>query len=330
MSLSMDSGFVLFALTLLIAVALLLEGAWNLWASRHSPLARRLAQRLQSVSHPSGVPGNAAPMGAGGAQAHTQQGLSAWLSRTPLGRRLEAWLQAGAATTTAAQALACSAGGALLGALAAWLSPLAAWALVPAAFGGAALPWALFKARRDERCRRVEQQFPQALDLLARALRAGHALPAAVRMAAEELPAPLVRDFRLLFEEMNYGVAVPQALARFAARVPLPDASYFAVAVSLQRESGGNLAEVLDKIASLVRERLRLRGEIRTLSAEGRLSAVILASLPFAVAAVVQVVNPRFLSVLWTDAAGPRVVGLALAGIVVGVWWMRSIIRIRV
>ena len=224
---------------------------------------------------------------------------------------------------SAALALACAAG----------LVLLADQAPAPAALlalGAGVAPWLWVARCREQRRLRVERQFPQALDLLGRALRAGHAFPAAVRMAAEELPQPLVRDFRLLFEEMNYGVPVPQALARFAQRVPLADAGYFAVAVTIQRESGGNLAEVLDKIAGIVRARLRLFGEIRTMSAEGRLSAVILTALPFVVALVVQLVHPKFLAVLWTDELGKRLVGAALAGIVLGVLWMRTIIRIRV
>jgi tight adherence protein B len=110
----------------------------------------------------------------------------------------------------------------------------------------------------------------------------------------------------------------------------LPDVSYFVVAVMIQRDSGGNLAELLDKIAALVRERLKLHGEVRTLSAEGRLSAYILTALPFAVAFVVNLTNPRFMAVLWTDPTGMRMVGAALVMMVLGVWWMRQIIRIRV
>jgi tight adherence protein B len=141
---------------------------------------------------------------------------------------------------------------------------------------------------------------------------------------------PLGRDFRILFDEMNYGVPANEALAHLAERVPLPDVSYFVVAVMIQRESGGNLAELLDKIASIVRQRLKLLGEIRTLSAEGRLSAVILTALPFVVALVVNLVNPKFMAVLWTDPAGLRIVGIALLMMVVGILWMRQIIRIRV
>ncbi len=325
------------AVAVFLAVVLAAEGLWLLWQSRHGPRARRLAQRLALVSAP--VTPTATPRVGrlDGADPRGDAPSRAWMpalqsavESLPVGRRLQRWIET-AGTRRAVSDLA------LLGLGAGMAMSAAAWGLgfgvaaaLAVAVAGAAAPWAIVARQRHGRMLRIERQFPQALDLLGRALRAGHAFTAAVRMAAEELPDPLVREFRLLFEEMNYGVAVPEALSRFAARVPLADAGYFAVAVTIQREAGGNLAEVLDKIAWLVRERLRLRGEVRTLSAEGRLSAVILTALPFAVAGVVQLVNPGFLAVLWNDPAGARIVGLALAGIVVGVVWMRSIIRIRI
>src|SRR5439155_9385165 len=109
---------------------------------------------------------------------------------------------------------------------------------------------------------------------------------------------------RIMFDEVNYGVPTSEALAHLAERVPVPDVSYFVVAVMIQRESGGNLAELLDKISSIVRQRLELLGEVRTLSAEGKLSAIILTALPFAVGLVVNLVNPEFMNVLFTDPMG--------------------------
>lgn len=324
---SLEPSFVVFALCVFLAVVLLLEGLWNLWATRHSPAARRLSERLAAVADRGLSEAKAAEISALMTDGPDR---SSWLSRLPAGRRLENWVQAGGTAVDASDLLKASLLASLVAGTALALAAWPAWVVLPCALAACAVPWVWMAVRRERRMRRIEEQFPQALDLLARALRAGHALPAAVGMAAQELPHPLVRDYRRLFEEMNYGVPVDQALARFAQRLPLADASYFAVAVTLQRESGGNLAEVLDQIARLVRERLRLRGEVRTLSAEGRLSAVILTALPFGVGAVVQAVNPRFLSVLWSDPAGQRMVGLALTGIVVGVLWMRSIIRIRV
>lgn len=246
------------------------------------------------------------------------------------GRALQRWVLTSALQVSAAELVVASL---LLGLLGAALPSLMGRAAVLGAALGlalAVLPWWRVAHARQQRIQRIERQFPQALDLMSRAMRAGHAFAAAVRMVAEELPDPLGQDFRMLFDEMNYGVPAHTALARLAERVPLPDVSYFAVAVMIQRESGGNLAELLDKIATIVRERLKLHGEIRTLSAEGRLSAVILTALPFGVAAVVNVVNPRFMAVLWTDPTGLRMVGAALFMMVLGMLWMRKIIRIRV
>jgi tight adherence protein B len=149
-------------------------------------------------------------------------------------------------------------------------------------------------------------------------------------MVSEEMSEPLGRDFRILFDEMNYGVPVNEALENLARRVPVPDVSYFVVAVLIQRESGGNLAELLDKIASIVRERLKLLGEVRTLSAEGRLSAIILTALPFGVALVINLVNPTYMDLLWSDPTGLKLVGVALFMMLMGILWMRSIIDIRV
>ncbi len=342
--LGFDLRFVLFAASTFLAVVLLVEGLWVLWSARHGPAARRLAQRLRAVTAPAGGAGGDASAaasaetsaasgflpGAAG-QRGTSSGAPGLLERRAPGRALLRWVGLAGLPARAA--------GALLGAV--LLAPLlgavlvlgAGWQVLSAglvACGTGLAPWLWVARRREQRRLRIERQFPQALDMLGRALRAGHAFQAAVRMAAEELPDPLVREFRLLFEEMNYGLPVPQALQRFAERVPLADAGYFAVAVTIQRESGGNLAEVLDKIAAIVRARLRLFGEVRTLSAEGRLSAVILTALPFGVALVVHLVNPKFLAVLWTDPAGTWLVSAALSGIVVGVLWMRALVRIRV
>jgi tight adherence protein B len=149
-------------------------------------------------------------------------------------------------------------------------------------------------------------------------------------MVGEEIADPLGQEFRALADSTNYGVSQQDALLQLAERVPVADLGYFVVAVLIQRESGGNLAELLDNISSIVRGRLRLLGEVRTLSAEGRLSAQILIALPFVTAAFINLLTPKFMQVLWTDPVGLRLVGAALVIMALGVIWMRSIIRIRV
>lgn len=322
----MDLSFVLFAVVAFLAVVLTFEGLYNVWASRNSPEARRIAMRLEQLA------------GEVHAQASIERTLEAsrlprlngLLGRVGFGQRLHRFVGASATGVSPVELILVSGALGLLGmALPTLLGkpPTLGAAL---GLGLAALPWWRVSSRRSKRIERIERQFPEALDLMGRAMRAGHAFPTAVKMVGDEMAEPLGRDFRTLFDEMNYGVPVNDALVRLAERVPVPDVSYFVVAVMIQRESGGNLAELLDKISSIVRERLKLLGEIRTLSAEGTLSAIILTALPFGVALVVNIVNPKFLSVLWTDPAGIRMVGVALFMMVLGILWMRQIIRIRV
>lgn len=322
----MDPTFALFTVIAFLAVVLALEGLYNLWASTRSAEARRIAGRLAALSgelRPAEASLERSPQG-------EASGLQRLLDRFEAGRGLGKWVQSSGLALTPAKLLLASAALASVGLLA---QVLLGWpATVCAALGLAlaVLPWWRVSAARNKRVARFENQFPEALDLMARALRAGHAFPNAVKMVGEELADPLGRDFRILFDEMNYGVPTNEALARLAERVPLPDVSYFVVAVVIQRESGGNLAELLDKISAIVRARLKLLGEVRTLSAEGRLSAVILTGLPFAVGIVVNIVNPAFMAVLWIDPAGLRMAGVALFLMVLGMLWMRKIIRIRV
>lgn len=322
----MNLTFLLFVVAAFLAVVLCLEGVYNLWASRHSPQARRIAARLEALSSD---PVTRASIERAELAQHLPR-LNALISQCSPGAALQGWVSASAMRISAAELIALSA---LLGLVGGVLPGLLGQPPVLGAAAGLALallPWWRVAHRRQRRIDQIERQFPQALDLMSRAMRAGHAFAAAVRMVAEELPEPLGRDFRILFDEINYGVPAHEALARLARRVPLPDVSYFVVAVMIQRDSGGNLAELLDKIAAIVRERLKLHGQVRTLSAEGRLSAYILTALPFVVAFVVNLTNPRFMAVLWTDPSGMRMLGTALLMMVLGVVWMRQIIRIRV
>lgn len=322
----MDLSLILFAVVAFLAVVLSLEGIYNLWASHNSPEAKRIAARLQALSGET--------IALASIERTRQQSrlprLNALLGSFQMGQRIQRFIAASALSVSAVELISISVGLGLMGLL------LPSLLGKPPIFGAAlglalaVLPWWRVASRRNTRVERIERQFPEALDLMSRSMRAGHSFPSAVKMVADEVPEPLGRDFRILFDEMNYGVPTNDALAHLADRVPLPDVSYFVVAVMIQRESGGNLAELLDKIALIVRERLKLLGEVRTLSAEGKLSAIILTALPFGVGLVVNIVNPEFMAVLWSDPAGLRMVGVALFMMLMGILWMRSIIHIRV
>jgi tight adherence protein B len=177
---------------------------------------------------------------------------------------------------------------------------------------------------------KIVEQLPDALDLVSRALKAGHAFASGLQMVAEETSEPIAGEFRLVNEEINFGVAVPAALSNLAGRVPSPDMRHFVIAVLIQRESGGNLTELLANISALIRERLKLLLKVRVLAAEGRLSALILTALPFFLAVVINVINPKFMAVLWTDPMGLQMIYATIVMMSLGALWMRKVIRIRV
>jgi tight adherence protein B len=149
-------------------------------------------------------------------------------------------------------------------------------------------------------------------------------------MVGDEMNDPIAAEFRVAFDEVNYGIPMQDALLNLATRVPITDFRYFVIAVLIQRETGGNLAELLGNIAAIIRARHKLTGTIRVLSAEGRLSAWILCALPFVLAGAISLLNPEFLGVLRTDPVGIRLVMGALVMMLIGVLWIRSIVRIRV
>jgi tight adherence protein B len=324
----MDTVYVLFIVLLFVAVVLTFEGIYSVWASKNSAEAKRVAARLRQLEGAS----EETPLTIERKEAEKRwhwldDGVIAGL---PKGDALLAYMETSGTGRSVGEMVIYSA---ILGGLGMLVPFLFAMPFVFSLLLGvllAVVPWFVLAYHRSERIKLFERQIPEALDLMGRAMRAGHAFPTAVKMVGDEMADPIGKEFRILFDETNYGIPQNEALMRLADRVPVEDLRYFVVAVMIQRESGGNLAELLDNISSIVRARLKLLGEVRTLSAEGRLSAWILSLLPFCVAVLINIVNPEFMKVLWTDPMGLRMVGGALVMMALGVWWMRKIIQIRV
>jgi tight adherence protein B len=324
----MDQTFILFMVLLFVAVVLGLEGLHQTWSAKNGAEAKRLASRLQGLD---GKTDNA-PLSIERAK---RTGRLAWLDNKmltamPLGAKLARYVRTAdvgiGPTGLILVTLMLFGLGMLIPKL------MAKPGIFSLLFGCAlaVLPWFWLARKRNQRIQTFERQIPEALDLMGRALRAGHAFPTAVKMVADEMPNPIAHEFRVMFDETNFGIPANDALMRMADRVPVDDVRYFVIAVMIQRESGGNLAELLDNISAIVRGRLKLLGEVRTLSAEGKMSAWVLGSLPMVLALVVNLVNPKFMSVLWTDPMGLKLVGGALFMMFLGVLVMRNIIKIRV
>jgi tight adherence protein B len=199
-----------------------------------------------------------------------------------------------------------------------------------AGLAGAAIPMTIVALKRRMRLRRFEELFPEALDLLGRAVRAGHAFTTGLEMIAKESPELLAGEFRKTFEERNFGLPMRDALINLAERVPLVDVRFFVTALLVQKETGGNLAEILDELARLIRDRFRIHREVRVKTAQGRLTAAILIGLPSAMLIAMEILNPRYVNVLFTDPWGPRALGAAVALQVVGSFMLWKIIHIEV
>jgi tight adherence protein B len=193
----------------------------------------------------------------------------------------------------------------------------------------ASLPVAWVRYAARARVRRFEEQFPQSMDLIAGALRAGHAFTTAVSMVADEVQDPTGAEFRLLYDQQNYGMALPDALKAFAKRVPLLDARFFITAVLTQREAGGNLAEVLDNLAGLIRERSRVKRQVRVASAHGRITGWVLSLMPPVLAGIMVLIAPAHMKVFIEDPLGIRMVILAVVLQVVGTLAIRRIVNVE-
>lgn len=312
-----------------IAVVMAIEGAWEFWNSRHGPAARRLQSRINSVATATGAPRESLSILKAGADGSSSR-LRREFAKLAIVRALARQLQQAGLSWSVGQLLTFSALLPLAVVAAGFLLPVRFNYVVIVAVLSALLPLLHMRRRRAKRLHQFERQLPDACDMLARSLRAGHAFAAAIQMVGDEFPEPMGGEFRATFDEINYGVSLNDALTNLAQRVPIHDLRYFVIAVLIQRETGGNLAELLDGITALVRERFKLFDKVRVLSAEGKLSAWILVLLPFVTAGLMSLINPGFLDVLWQDDTGVRVVQFAAVLMVVGVFWIRRTIAIRV
>jgi tight adherence protein B len=218
----------------------------------------------------------------------------------------------------------------ILGALAvSVLTPGWLLALV-AGLAAASVPFVHVFWKRRQRLRNFLQLLPDALDLMSRALQAGHAFPEALHMVSTEMPEPVATEFRKTYEEQNLGLSLKLALENLSERVPLLDLRLCVTAILIQRETGGNLAEVLEKVAYTIRERFRILEDLKTLTTSSRMSAWILCGLPVFIALAVTVMNPEYMSVLWRDPRGHTLLAVAVALQITGMLVIRKILRIKI
>jgi len=250
--------------------------------------------------------------------------------KTEVGSRLALLIeQSGVQTTPGAIIVASfgAAGGA--GILAALFVPYLIVALVVALIAGV-LPFAWLRWKRSSRLKKFEEQFPDALDVLSRAVRAGHAFQAALGMAADELPAPVGPELKKAFEQQNFGLPLREALGELAERIPILDVRFFVTAVLIQRDTGGNLAEILDNLSHVVRERFKILRQVRVHTAHGRFTGYVLLGLPPFLAIALTLINHDHMAPLFREHLGHLMLEGTIVMQVIGFFWIRQVMKIEV
>jgi tight adherence protein B len=202
--------------------------------------------------------------------------------------------------------------------------------IVPVSLALLAIPNIYVDVKRRLRVKRFLRHFTDALEMFARSLRAGHSFSGAIQLVAQEMPAPIGPEFRRVFEEQNLGMPLRQALIGMTDRVDVLDVRFFVTAVLIQRDTGGNLAEIIDKISYVIRERFRVQGQLKIFTAQARLSGAILAVLPIGIAILLGMMNPEYMKPLWVEKTGRILISVAVIMQILGMLAIRKIIRIKI
>jgi tight adherence protein B len=206
----------------------------------------------------------------------------------------------------------------------------ARWGFPVGAAIGFAIPFVVLKVKRTRRMRAFEEQFPEGLDLIARALKAGHAFATGLKMVADELPEPVGPEFRKTFDEQNFGLPLKDSLENLTHRVPLIDVRFFATAVLIQRETGGNLSEILENLAHVVRERFKILRQVRVHTAHGRMTGYVLVALPAFLGVALSFINPEHMNLLFREPIGRMMLLATIVMQTIGYMWIKQVVKIEV
>jgi tight adherence protein B len=326
---AIDSNILpIITLLVFVSVILMFEAVYLIWRSRRGREAVRVQHRLELLGQARTADAQRTVV--------KQRRLSAvaslehLLRRMSLAVQLEQHIAQSGLRWTVARMLLSSAAAAVAGFALASFGAQPFYLCMLAALVLGMIPWAYVMRARSKRLRKLEQQLPDSLDLITRAMRAGHSLPLGIQLLADEMPDPIAGEFRIVHEQVSFGVSLQQALTSLCDRVPLTDFRFFVVSVLIQRQSGGNLTEVLGNLSGLIRNRLKLLARVKVLSSEGRMSAWTLGLMPFVIAGVMNFVNPEFMSPFWTDPLGQSMLRVLLTMMLIGILVLRRIVRIRV
>lgn len=326
----MDLLYYVFVVLLFIAVALASETLWRWWFTSHSTTAKRLNKRLRLSTTLASEGSRDVPNLLKNRRLANSDQLESLLRRLPGIDRLQALILQAGYSWPVSRFFAMVMITATICFFTCELFPIPLVMVMLISIVASLLPLAVVMRKRTKRLHQLEEQLPEVADFISRSLRAGHAFSVSLQMLVDEMPQPIAAEFRIVSDEISFGLSLSEALHRLCVRVPLPDLQYFVMAILIQRETGGNLAELMTKVSYLIRQRLKLEGDVRVLSAEGRLSAWILCLLSPIMAVIFCLTNPDYLKQFLDDPAGPMLLWSVGGMLLLGVLVMRFIVRIRV
>jgi tight adherence protein B len=294
---------------------------------------RRLSERLVEVTSVTNAPTDEEHQSELVKTSHHEgplPGLDRLASGTARGSALSAWVdQSGVKISISGLLLISVALAAVFGFFAAAMLHLAVgWPI--GAMIGFALPFLFLRVKRTKRLRTFEERFPEALDLMSRALKAGHAFATGLKMVADEMDEPVGPEFRKTFDEQNFGLPLKDALANLTVRIPSLDVRFFSTAVMIQRETGGNLSEILENLAHVVRERFKILRQVRVYTAHGRLTGYVLLALPVFLAIALAFINPEHMQLLFREELGHKMLAATVVMQIIGYFWIRQVVKIEV
>ena len=321
---------VLVILVFLLGVGLVLGAYFGVMKLPGFLVQRKLNARLEQLTAPPDE-------GSGSAETLVREkhegllpGLDRLAAGTERGSNLAVWIeQSGVQVSISALLLIAALLGGLFGLIAAAAMRLAVGWIIGGAVGFA-MPFVFLRVKRKRRLAAFEEAFPEALDLIARALKAGHAFATGLKMVADEMPEPIGPEFRKTFDEQNFGLPLKDSLANLTVRIPLLDVRFFSTAVLIQRETGGNLSEILENLAHVVRERFKILRQVRVYTAHGRLTGYVLLGLPVFLAIALMFVNPEHMELLFRERMGHMMLGATVVMQTVGYFWIKQVVKIEV
>jgi tight adherence protein B len=322
--------FILVFLAFAVGAALVIGGYFGVVKLPGLMAQRKLDSRLLELSQDPEPEAKTSSLLLKVQHAGPMPALDRAIGGTVRGSALGRWIdQSGVKASISGVVVVALCTGALLG-LVAGLITHSRWGFIGGGLVGFMVPFLVLKVKRTRRLRAFEEQFPEGLDLISRALKAGHAFATGLKMVADEMPEPVGPEFRKTFDEQNFGLPMKDALDNLSFRMPLLDVRFFATAVLIQRETGGNLSEILENLSHVVRERFKILRQVRVYTAHGRFTGYVLLALPAVLCMALTFINPEHMNTLFREPIGRMMLTGALVMQTIGFLWIKQVIKIEV